>query len=224
MDLSLAEAARLLGRSERQVRYLIKTGDLEAQKKAGHWRIRREDLPVSERQEAAAQHKAERAARLAMEVLQPREEQQGSARRYSVRDLRAYQEGAPLYRELAGAAGPDHPAAALLREALMLLACGCHEFQAREKAAFYSRAREQASRAVMALLLEDTEASRGLIDRFEVMLLPAIGGLIPATGLESEKGPHPPDGATAELSRAPGHAPGIRPRHQGGTPVPETPA
>ena len=178
MDLSLAEAARLLGKSERQVRYLIKTGDLAAQKKDGHWRIRREELPFSERQEAAAQHKAERATRLAMEVLQPRDGQQGAARRYSVRELRAYQEGAPLYRELVGATGPAHPAAELLREALMLLACGCHEFQAREKAAFYSRAREQASRAVMALLLEGDEARRGLIDRFEVALLPAIGGLI----------------------------------------------
>jgi excisionase family DNA binding protein len=178
MELSLAEAARLLGKSERQVRYLIKTGDLAARKRDGHWRIQREDLPISDRQEAAAQHKAERAARLALEVLQAREGQPGSPRRYSVRELRAYQEGAPLYRELVGATGPDHPAAALLREALMLLACGCHEFQAREKAAFYSRAREQASRAVMTLLLEDTESCRGLVDRFEVTLLPAIGGLI----------------------------------------------
>jgi excisionase family DNA binding protein len=179
VELSLAEAARLLGKSERQVRYLLQTGALQAQKRDGHWRIRREDLPLSERQEAAAVQKSERAARLALEVLQPREGQQGSTRRrYSVRELRAYQEGAPLYRDLVETAGPDHPAAPYLREALMLLACGCHEFQTREKAAFYSRAREQASRAVMALLLEGAEALQGLVERFETALLPAIGGLI----------------------------------------------
>lgn len=178
MVLSLAEAARLLGKSERQVRYLIQTGQLAAKKHQGRWRIRREDLPLSEGQERAERQKAERAARLAVEVLQPRTDGKGSARHYSVRELRAYREGAPLYQELAREAGTDHPAALLLREALMLLACGCHEYEGRQKAEFYSKAREQASRAVMALLLEDEARRSDLVERFETALLPAIGGLI----------------------------------------------
>jgi len=177
MNLSLTETARLLNKSDRQVRYLIMHGGLEARKVDGRWVIRREDLPLSEGQTRAATQKQERAARLAMEVLQPDGESKGS-KRYSVRELRAFQEGAPLYRELISAAGADHPAAALLREALMLLACGYHEFDDRNKAAFYARSREQASRAAMALLLEDEEARRDLIDRLETSLLPAIGGLI----------------------------------------------
>jgi hypothetical protein len=176
MELSLPEAARLLGRSERQIRYLIRTGALRAQKHEGRWRIDRADLPLSAGQERAAQAKAERATELALEVLRPAE--RPAQKRYSVRELRAYREGAPLYRDLVEATAQDHPAAGLLREALMLLACGCHEFQGREKAAFYTRAREQASRAVMALLLDDPESRSILVERFEVGFLPALGGLI----------------------------------------------
>lgn len=179
MELSLAEAARLLGKSERQVRYLIKSGAFPAQKVDGRWRIQRQDLPLSEGQQRAAERKAERAVEVALEVLRPGAgSAEGGPRRYSVVELRAYREGAPLYRDLVGTAGADHPAAQFLREALMLLACGCHEYQGREKAGFYSRAREQASRAVMALLLDGAEACRELVARFESGMLPALGGLI----------------------------------------------
>lgn len=176
MELSLAEAARLLGKSERQVRYLIKTGTLPAKKRDGRWRIQREDLPLSKGQQRAARQKAERAARLAVEVLQPREESKTPARRYSVRELKAYQEAAPLCQELTQEVGSDHPAVPLLRESLMLLACGCHEYDGQRKARFYVSAREQASRAAMTLLLE--EGRPEWVDRFETALLPAIGGLI----------------------------------------------
>lgn len=121
--------------------------------------------------------KQEQAARLAVEVLRPDGEPKGS-KRPTVRELRAFREGAPLYRELISTAGADHPAAALLHEALMLLACGYHEFDSCNKAAFYARSREHISRAAMALLLDDEEARRDLIDRLEMSLLPAIGGLI----------------------------------------------
>ena len=179
MELSLSEAARLLGKSERQVRYLIRSGGLPAKKADGRWRIQRADLPLSEGQQRAAQVKAERAVEIALEVLQPAADSGGERRRrYSVEELRAYREGAPLYRDFLSAAGAAHPAVEFLREALMLLACGCHEFQGREKAAFYSRAREQASRAVMALLLDGAETYREIVARCETAVLPALGGLI----------------------------------------------
>jgi excisionase family DNA binding protein len=71
MNLSLSEAARLLGKSDRQVRYLITSGKLSARKVDGRWAIRREDLPLSPGQEKAARQKTERAARLALELLDP---------------------------------------------------------------------------------------------------------------------------------------------------------
>ncbi len=176
MDLSLSEAARLLGKSDRQVRYLIRAGTLPARKKNGRWIVRRDDLPLSDKQERAVEHKKERAARLAEEILRP---EGGNARkRYSIRDLRAYREGAAIYRELTAAAGADHAATELMREALMLLACGYHEFQAANKAELYARARHEASRAAMALLLDDEEKHRDQVERLESAFLPALGGLI----------------------------------------------
>ncbi len=54
MDLLLSEAARLLDKSESQVRYMIKSGRLAARKVDGRWRIRREDLPRTAGQLRAA--------------------------------------------------------------------------------------------------------------------------------------------------------------------------
>ena len=176
MDLSLSEAARLLGKSDRQVRYLIREGKLKARKEGGRWQVRREDLGLSPGQERAAEQKTERAARLAEEILRP--EGGNAKKKYSIRDLRAYREGSQVYRELTGAAGADHAAAKGLRESLMLLACGYHEFLAETKADFYARARQAASRAAMALLLDDEDGHRERIERLENGFLPALGGLI----------------------------------------------
>jgi len=178
MELSLAEAARLLGKSERQLRYLVKTGKIRARKIEGRWRLARKDLPLSPGQARAEESKQRRAARIALEVLQPEGPSAEPRRRFSVRELAAYREGAPLYRSLAAELGPDHPAALSLREALMLLACGCHEYHASAKVAYYGRAREQVSRAVMGLLIEDGEGREGLAVRIEQSVLPALGGLI----------------------------------------------
>lgn len=177
MDLTLAEAARALGKSDRQVRYLIRCGRLPARKVDGRWRIQREDLPLSEGQRRAEEIKKERAARIALEVLQPAVDQP-PGKRFSVQELRAYREGAPLYRALTSRLGDDHPAVACLREALMLLACGCHEFHGRKKAEYYARSREQLSRTAMALLLVDEEAGVPAVRQLEQSILPAIGGLI----------------------------------------------
>ena len=171
VDLSLAEAARLLGKSERQLRYLIAKGTLKARKVGRQWRLRRRDLPLSEGQEKAAAQKEARSLGLELEAAT-------AGRQLSVRKIRACQVGLPLYRELRDAAGADHPAVVLLEEALMLLACGYYEFHGREKSAYYSRAREQASRAAMTLMLEDDEDRRSLVERLETQLLPAIGGLV----------------------------------------------
>lgn len=177
MDLSLTEAARLLGKSERQTRYLVRGGKIPARKtENGRWLIRREDLPLSAGQERAERQKSERAARLAEEILRPGDTP--TEKTYSVRELRAYREGAPLLRRVVSTCGAEHPSAGLLREALMLLACGYHEFDGAAKAQHYGDARRQASRAAMALLLEDEEAHGELATELENVLMPALGGLI----------------------------------------------
>ncbi len=176
MDLSLSEAARLLGKSERQVRYLIREGKLKARKDGGRWIVRREDLPLSQGQERAAKQKRQRAARMAAEILGP--DGEDAKKKYSIRNLRAYREGSEIYRQLTADAGAEHAATTGMRESLMLLACGYHEFEAETKADYYARARQEASRATMALLLDDEEAHREKVERLESGFLPALGGLV----------------------------------------------
>lgn len=119
MELSLNEAARLLGKSDRQVRYLIRSGKLQARKADGRWIIRREDLPLSEGQVKAERQKAERASRLAAEILRPDAERAGARKSFSVQETRAFEEGGPLYRDLRAQAGADRRVTALLETILV---------------------------------------------------------------------------------------------------------
>lgn len=176
MNLSLSEAAHLLGKSDRQIRYWIKKGSLPAKKSAGRWFIRREDLPLSEGQKRAATRKVERAADLAEEIL--RTGSKSPKKTFSVREIRAYREGAPIFHQVVEATSPAHPSVDLLKEAFMQLACGYHEFEGESKARHYAVARQHASRAAMVLLLEDEEKFGKLAQLLESILLPAIGGLI----------------------------------------------
>lgn len=177
MDVTLAEAARLLGMSVRQVRYMIQNGRLPSRKVGGRVMVDRADLPLSDGQQRAATVKQERAAELVEQVLRRPADAPGAAR-YSVRQLRAFQEGMPIHGELVSVAGADHAATVLLRECLSLLACGCHEYRGRDKAAWYIRAREQASRAVAAMWIDGRSELAELAEKVEGTVVPAIGGLI----------------------------------------------
>ena len=53
MELTITEAATLLGRSPRTVRAQVARGELPGFKRGGQWVIRREALPLSEAQRAA---------------------------------------------------------------------------------------------------------------------------------------------------------------------------
>jgi hypothetical protein len=53
MKLSLSEASTALGKSERQVRYLIKSGHLRAGKEENQWRIDSAVPPLTEPQRRA---------------------------------------------------------------------------------------------------------------------------------------------------------------------------
>lgn len=177
MDLSLAEAARLLGKSERQLSYAIKKGEIPAKVAGGRYAIRREDLPLSEGQEAAQRQKAQRAVDMATEVLRPAPAG-GDRPRYSIRDLRAVKDGIGLYADVVAASGATSEPAMHVRQSLMHVACGGHAYHRREKAEAFHRARESASMAVMALLLDGGEAGSSLAGRVEETILPAISGLL----------------------------------------------
>ena len=66
MQLTIDEAAARLGKSARQIRYLIQNDGLPAKKIAGRWVIQADDLPLSEPQREAV-GRQERALRGAVE-------------------------------------------------------------------------------------------------------------------------------------------------------------
>ena len=60
MELTLDEVATLLGKSDRQIRYMIEQETLPAVKKGKRWMIREEDIPQSHKQSYVANQRKKR--------------------------------------------------------------------------------------------------------------------------------------------------------------------
>ncbi len=175
MMLSLSQVAARIGKSERQVRYLIQAGKIPARKLSGRWLIDSDDLPLSGQQQKVVERK-ERQLRAAVdEGLGLAERRQP---RYSVRDLKAFQIALPLHATAAAELGEHHPAAVALHEVLLQLSRGCHRFERTDKADAYGAARDAASRAVCELALVGTDKGSGLLRAIEQDLMAAIAGLL----------------------------------------------
>ena len=167
----------MLGKTRRQVEYLIKTGRLTARKVGTRWVIDDAELPLSPGQRQARERKASALHGVADEVLQ----QVAPRTRYSLRDLNAFREALAIFESGRNSLPQDHAALALIRECLDDLAVGCHRFGYRTKADAYSRARDRASLAVCALMVEPHNAAEPLIERLEQTLIPSIAGLLRRT-------------------------------------------
>ncbi len=201
MKLSIAETATLLGKSERQVRYLIKTRRLEAAKEGSRWRIDSADLPLSDAQRQALAERSQVARQAFEKGLEPVAKaalpspsggagSEETKRSYSVTDLFAFQAGEVIYREVTGELGRDEPAARQLFETLSLLSRGCHSYHPRDKASRFNEARELAATAVAELLLHDggeAEARRAWAQRIEQELIPKLAGLVASHEKRSRK-------------------------------------
>lgn len=177
MELSLTQAAQLLGKTRRQVEYLIKTGHLPAKKDGSRWLVKDTDLPLSPAQRQARERKTAALQAVVEEVLgetTPRT-------RYSLRDLKAFREGLAILAAGRGQLPASHAALPLLRQSLDKIAVGCHRFERRSKAEAYGQARDHASLAACALLVEETPGGEALIERIEQALIPAIAGLLRRT-------------------------------------------
>ncbi|MBF0348713.1 MAG: hypothetical protein HQL81_13685 [Magnetococcales bacterium] len=188
MNLSLAEAAIALGQTERQVRYLIKTGRLVAKKgDGGRWVIASEALPLSEGQRRAMAERAATARQAVEKAIAPVEKAAATRvetatnpkRSYSVNDFQAFQIGSALLRETVAALGKEDPATHRLFDALARLTRGCHAFQPEEKAARFTESRELAADVVSHLLLDGEETvRRDLADRLEQTFIPKLAALV----------------------------------------------
>lgn len=177
MRLTLEQAATRLGKSTRQVLYMIRKGRLPAEKIGGRWWIESKSLPRSEAQQHSDERK-QRQLRAAVEEALEIEPEAARPRRYSVRDLKAFQIALPLHQQALAEFGADHPATQGLKRVLEQLTRGCHRFERSDKAEAYRAARDQASLAVCELVLAQSEVADQLIHALEQDLMAALAGLM----------------------------------------------
>lgn len=176
MELSIAQAAARLGKSPRQVRYLINSGVLRARKVDGRWVMNSSDLPDSPGQQAATERQQlqmHAAVDRGLELPAKPERSRGS-----VHDLKAFSIGVPLYDKAAEAIGSDHPATLALRTMLEHLARGYHRYDYSEKTSAYREARDAASLAVCELVLSKKKPATELTDEIEQNLMAALAGVL----------------------------------------------
>jgi len=150
MMLSLSQAAERLGKTRRQIRYMIQQGRLDARKDGGRWTVDSEQLPLNEEQLASRLRQETRLRDAVDTALDTRRKG-----RYRLRDLKVTAVGIPLYQQCLGLLGPDCVAVSELRLALDYLAIGYHRYSPTDKREAYRAARDAAARAAMALLLSD---------------------------------------------------------------------
>jgi len=194
MKLSIADAATVLGQTQRQVRYLIKTGRIVAVKVGGRWRIDSDRLPLSESQRRALASRLD-AARSALEkglapATQATEKEEKPPRQYSVTDLFAFQTGAEIFRNATRDIGSEDPACQRLAAALALVAQGCHSFHPNDKAERFAAARDLLAAVTAELLLGSGdlfEKRQAVADRIEQELIPKVGRLVAAQEKRSRR-------------------------------------
>lgn len=177
MQLTIDQAAARLGKSARQIRYLIQTERLPARKLGGTWIIESENLPLSPGQEAALERRG-RQFRSAVEQALDLPDEKERPSRYSVNDLKAFQIALPLFRSATDSLGSEHPATRALRQSLEHLARGCHRFERSDKATAYRDARDAASLAVCELILAQDGGTADLVTQLEQNLMGAFAGLL----------------------------------------------
>lgn len=170
--LSVRQVCDLLGKTRRQVVYMIRTGRLYATKRRnGRWAVIANGLPASARRQPADE---------ASEEPQPEPASEGQELR-TVRDLPSWKAGEPLYRELVAELGPQAAPTKQLRASLDALCRGFHAFERHEKASQYRAARAELADGVTMLLLDsdpEDERPSAWVDRIEGELLPLVTDLI----------------------------------------------
>jgi excisionase family DNA binding protein len=184
MELTVREAATLLGRSPRTVRDQLVRGDLPGRKRGGRWTIAREALPLTEAQRRALQARADQIREVVEEALPSRTAARPGQRRLSVADAQPFGRGAELLASLRDDASAvlgervTRRVAALVERALLCLAESVHQYDSRIKLAALNEARGALARAVALLLLSGLPVTddplAGWLATLEGELLPAV--------------------------------------------------
>lgn len=186
VEITIQQAAPLLGRSVRAVRARIARGDLAARKVDGEWRIPLDQIPLTAEQRADMQHRAELARQAVEAALPSRAADTRDRRRRSVADLTPFANGRVLLEQVTASSLDEsikEPLARLLHGALLTLGEAAYEFDSRLRAHRFRRARRQLSRIAAMLLLIGPQAlvpttAQEWRRAIENEILPPLGGLL----------------------------------------------
>ncbi len=186
MELTVREAAALLGRSPRAVRAQLVRGDLKGVKRGGRWRVERRHLPLTEVQREALQAKADSVRQAVEEALPSRLARTHAQKSRSLADLDAFRNGARLLAELRADDGEvlsEVSRRRVIRQlegALLALAEAAQHFERELKLEAIHRARSRLARATAILLLEagipPGEPVFGWVAALEAEIIPAVAG------------------------------------------------
>ncbi len=185
MDLTVREAAVVLGRRPRTVRAQLARGELPGKKRGGRWRVDDRELPLSEAQRRALQRKADRVRRVVEDALPSRMATSRGQRSRSIADLDAFRRGAEVLAEmrrdcqvLDGAA--RERAAAMAEEGLLAFSEGVMLFDREHKLEALKRARSNLARCAAVLLLAGgippADPVFGWVRAIESEVIPAVAG------------------------------------------------
>jgi hypothetical protein len=182
MELSVAQAAALVGRSPRAVRAWIASGRLAARKTERGWFVRSEELPLTEAQREQVQRRSENVRSAVDAALPSRAAMSRDRRSRSLLDLDVYR---LLLEQVAGlqargaALSASHEvlrATTLARRAAISLAEGLVERMPAPRLRHLLDARRMLGKALAHLHLCEEGKSHAV--PFEQQILPMLGGLL----------------------------------------------
>ncbi|MCC6782307.1 MAG: helix-turn-helix domain-containing protein [Planctomycetes bacterium] len=183
MEISIREAAALLGRSPRAIRARIARGELPARRRGRVWLVDTDHIPLTVEQRARRDALAAELRATLERAAPPRAATTRDRRGRSVLDFAPFTElRAVLHSCEAGDAPPSLAAITeIVRAACARLAIAAHEFEPRAFAAVLRAARRDLARACGTLFLAGPEPDSGALvcaSKIEHEVLPRIGGLL----------------------------------------------
>lgn len=181
MEITLNEAAKILGRPARTLRDQVSRGAIPGSKIGGKWVLHSDKLPLTERQRRAVQARAEEIRASVEEVLPSRAATSRAQGRRSLADLEPFRKGSSVLREMREAGERWNPAAAELEAGLLALAESNAWYDRDAKVAGIRAARACVGRSVARLLMDGdaplAEPVPGWLETLEREVLPLLAGL-----------------------------------------------
>ena len=171
-NVSISEAAILLGKTERQIRYMIQKQTLDAYKDGSRWIISIKNRPkpeTNERQMRGLQATVEATLGIS----------DHKKTKWTVRSLDIFEKGRNIYLETQEKFG-DKASAVLysLFLALQAITRGTHAYHRAQKIRNYQRARQYTCDAITQALLHKDVNIHDVADKLEQDLLTHLSGLM----------------------------------------------